>query len=127
MLDDLAEGKGSKGMIEALERTARHVQSTSLCGLGRSAPNPVLSSLRHFRAEFEAHLEGRCPAGRCRALGLRVVTEDCIGCTRCAQVCPVDAVRSVAHARHEIDPERCTLCDACISACPVGAIQSTSR
>lgn len=126
LLDRLAEGKAPPDCLDELDRTARYVQATSLCGLGRSAPNPVLSALRHFRGEFEAHLQGRCPAGRCRGLGRRVVTGDCIGCTRCAQVCPVGAVRSEAYARHEIDPERCTLCDACLAACPVGAIRAES-
>jgi NADH-quinone oxidoreductase subunit F len=127
LLDALATGTAKAGVLEDLEETAAYVKANSLCGLGRSAPNPVISALRHFRSEFEAHVEGRCPAGRCKGLGRRVVTDDCIGCTRCAQVCPVDAVRSVAYQQHEIDPAVCTLCDACIAACPAGAIRATTR
>jgi ferredoxin len=98
------------------------VQRGSLCGLGRTAPNPVLSTLRHFRAEYEAHLAGKCPAGRCRELIHYRVSDKCIGCTRCSQACPADAIEFRPYERHEIDQAKCTRCDTCRQVCPSEAI-----
>ena len=126
MLEAFCEGRAKEGDIERLVELAESVQRSSLCGLGQTAPNPVLSTVRHFRQEYEAHLAGRCPAGQCPALIHYRVKDNCIGCTRCFQVCPVDAVRSVSLQRHEIDDERCTRCDMCRSACPRGAIEVVS-
>jgi Na+-translocating ferredoxin:NAD+ oxidoreductase RNF subunit RnfB len=109
-----------------LERTAKEVQSLSMCGLGRTAPNPILSAITHFRDEFEAHLQGRCPAGKCKALIQYSVGDLCIGCTRCVQTCPVDAIPFTPHEKHTIDNERCTRCDNCRQACPVDAISIQS-
>jgi Na+-translocating ferredoxin:NAD+ oxidoreductase RNF subunit RnfB len=124
ILDALAEGKGIPAMLDELEKMALYVKSGSLCGLGKSAPNPVLSALRHFRDEFEAHVAGQCPAGRCKALSKRAINDRCIGCTKCAQACAVNAVRSVAYQRHEIDRDKCALCDACMAVCPKKAIEA---
>jgi ferredoxin len=127
ILDRLCTGEGGPDAVAELERLARRVQESSLCGLGRTAPNPVLSTLRHFRAEYEAHARGECPARRCRALVTYRITEECIGCTRCAQRCPADAIAFAPYRRHEIDPERCTRCDTCRSVCPVDAVVVEDR
>ena len=95
----------------------------SLCGLGKTAPNPVLTTLRYFRDEYEAHLQGRCPAGKCPALIQYRVLDNCNGCTLCAQRCPVDAIAMTPYQRHKIDTEKCTRCDSCRQVCPVGAIE----
>jgi formate hydrogenlyase subunit 6/NADH:ubiquinone oxidoreductase subunit I len=82
----------------------------------------VLSTLRYFREEYEAHVAGRCPAGRCAALIAYSITDGCIGCTKCAQTCPVDAIQPRPHERHEIDSDLCVRCGACKDTCPVGAV-----
>jgi NADH-quinone oxidoreductase subunit F len=122
ILNRLCEGQGQEGDLDALEQLAHAVRSGSLCGLGRTAPNPVLSTLRYFRDEYQAHLEGRCPAGKCRALITYRVTDECIGCTLCAQHCPEDAIRFAPYERQEIDAEKCTCCDVCRTKCPEEAI-----
>lgn len=122
LLEQLCEGKGSKDTIVELERTAHLVKKASLCGLGKTAPNPVLTTLSYFRDEYIAHAEQRCPAGRCKALITYYITDDCIGCTRCAQRCPADAIEIRPHQKHEIDVAKCTRCDTCKQACPVGAV-----
>jgi NADH-quinone oxidoreductase subunit F len=108
--------------LKELHDLAEYVQAGSICGLGRTAPNPVLTTLRYFRDEYEAHLEGRCPAGRCKALIQYRITEKCIGCTLCAQNCPADAISMTPYARHEIDQAKCTLCDTCRQVCPEDAV-----
>lgn len=123
ILERIATGEGQKGDLECLEELALMVKRTSLCGLGNTAPNPVLSTLRYFRDEYAAHLEGRCPAGRCRALIHYVITDACIGCTLCAQGCPADAIPMRALERHEINDEKCIRCGGCRSVCPVGAVE----
>jgi NADH-quinone oxidoreductase subunit F len=123
IMDRLCQGKAKRGDIDRLEELARQVMQSSLCGLGQTAPNPVLSTLRHFRDEYEAHLEGRCPAGKCRSLITYSVTEDCIGCTRCAQKCPAQAIGMKPYEKHEIDAEKCIRCDTCKQVCPVDAIK----
>ena len=122
ILDRICTGSGRSGDLEELDELARTVSSASLCGLGKTAPNPVLSTLRYFRPEYEAHLEGRCPAGRCKDLITYRVTDDCIGCTLCAQHCPADAIAMTPYAKHSIDPEKCTRCDTCRQVCPTDAV-----
>lgn len=122
ILERLCDGRGEPADIGALERLAPLVKQGSLCGLGQTAPNPVLTTLRYFREEVEAHAGGVCPSGRCKALIRYSVTKTCIGCTRCAQACPVDAIRSVPYAKHEIDPGKCIRCDACLATCPTGSV-----
>jgi NADH-quinone oxidoreductase subunit F len=123
LLNRLCTGKAKRRDLDELEQLARQVTQGSLCGLGKTAPNPVLSTLRYFRDEYEAHLQGRCPAGKCTPLIHYRVTADCTGCTRCAQHCPVDAIPMMPYARHEIDDAKCTRCDTCRQVCPHGAIE----
>ncbi|MBD3183649.1 4Fe-4S dicluster domain-containing protein [Candidatus Poribacteria bacterium] len=122
-LTRLCNGEGKKGDIEELEQLAHMVQKGSLCGLGKTAPNPVLSTLKYFREEYGAHIEGRCPAGNCKALIKYYITDDCIGCTKCAQGCPADAIHMKPYEKHEIDDEKCTRCDACRQVCPSDAVK----
>ncbi|MHC4623474.1 MAG: NADH-ubiquinone oxidoreductase-F iron-sulfur binding region domain-containing protein, partial [Planctomycetota bacterium] len=123
ILERLCEGNGKKGDIEELEHLAETVKKGSLCGLGRTAPNPVLSTIKYFRDEYGAHLQKRCPAGRCKALITYSVTDDCIGCTLCAQHCPADAIEMKPYEKHEIDVEKCIRCGTCKNICPADAIK----
>ncbi|NBB96265.1 MAG: 4Fe-4S dicluster domain-containing protein [Planctomycetes bacterium] len=122
LLDDLCEGRGTDATLATLETLLRSVPRGSLCGLGKTAPNPVVSTLRYFRDEYEAHVAGACPAGKCAALVRYKITDDCIGCTKCAQQCPVDAIEPRPHRRHEVDNETCVRCGACRDVCPVDAV-----
>ncbi|MGO8748840.1 MAG: NAD(P)H-dependent oxidoreductase subunit E [Thermoguttaceae bacterium] len=122
ILDRIATGTGKTGDLEDLEDLAVTVGSASICGLGKTAPNPVLSTLRYFRDEYRAHLEGHCPAGKCKDLIEYRITERCIGCTICAQHCPVDAIPMTPYARHVINQEICTRCDTCRAVCPTKAV-----
>ena len=122
ILDNITTGKGKKGDIEELEHLADWTKKGSLCGLGRTAPNPVLSTLKYFREEYEAHINGVCPTGKCTELITYSVNDECIGCTVCAQKCPVDAIPFTPHEKHSINTELCIKCDACRTACPVDAI-----
>ncbi|WP_319590949.1 NAD(P)H-dependent oxidoreductase subunit E [uncultured Draconibacterium sp.] len=122
ILDGIVSGKGKKGDIEELEHLAEWTKKGSLCGLGKTAPNPVLSTLKHFRDEYEAHINGTCPTGKCTELITYSVNDECIGCTKCVQKCPVDAIPFTPHEKHTIDTELCIKCDACRAACPVDAI-----
>jgi len=123
ILERLCQGNGKKGDIEELEHLAETVKKGSLCALGGTAPNPVLSTIKYFRDEYEAHLQKRCPAGRCKALITYSVTDDCIGCTLCAQHCPADAIDMKPYEKHEIDVEKCIRCGTCKNICPADAIK----
>ncbi|MDK1031737.1 MAG: NADH-ubiquinone oxidoreductase-F iron-sulfur binding region domain-containing protein, partial [Planctomycetia bacterium] len=123
ILERLCVGEGKSGDLEDLERLSALVKKGSLCGLGGTAPNPVLTTLKYFRGEYEMHLEGRCPARSCKALITYSITEDCIGCTRCAQHCPADAIAMKPYERHEIDTEKCIRCGTCEQVCPADAVK----
>jgi NADH-quinone oxidoreductase subunit F len=123
LLNRLCAGTATRKHLQELEQLAPQVAEGSLCGLGKTAPNPVLTTLRYFRDEYEAHLQGRCPAGKCTALIKYRVRENCTGCTICAQHCPVDAIPMTPYTRHVIDLEKCTRCDSCRQVCPYGAVE----
>ena len=124
--DRLIGGDGREGDIEAIERLARGMQLGSLCELGKSAPNPVLSTLRYFRAEYEAHIHDRaCPAGICRELtAYEIIEEGCDGCHACFKACPVDAIEGVIKELHVIHQDACISCGACFDVCPTEAIRT---
>lgn len=127
ILDRLASGKGTMTDIDNLEVLAKAVKKTALCGLGKTAPNPVLSTLRHFRKEYEEHVQGICRTGSCKQMVTLTVTDDCIGCTKCARCCPADAIPFVPYEKHTIDTERCTLCGLCIDECDFNAIKYENK
>ena len=124
--DDLVAGRGKAGDIERIETLAAGMQLGSLCELGKSAPNPVLSTLRYFRSEYEAHIfAGACPAGMCRDLtAYEIVPELCNGCHLCFKACPADAITGETKKVHTIHQERCISCGACYDVCPTaGAVR----
>ncbi len=124
ILNRITEGNGEMEDLDKLEELANYIKSASLCGLGQTAPNPVLSTLRYFRDEYEAHIkEKRCPAGVCKKLlSYNIDPDKCKGCTLCARVCPADAISGTVKNPHVIDPEKCLKCGACIEKCKFGAI-----
>ena len=123
ILERLCAGKGRKGDIEKLEQLSVAVKGGSICGLGKTAPNPVLSILKHFREEYEAHIDGRCPAGKCKALISYSIDDNCIGCTRCAQGCAYEAIEMKPFEKHVIIADNCTKCDICRQVCPTDAVR----
>ena len=127
ILERLCEGNGTDADLKRLEELTETVQRGSLCGLGRSAPNPVASTLRHFPEEYRAHVNGVCPAGQCRNLIRYAITEDCIGCTLCAQNCPVDAIAPVPYQQHIVDDSLCIRCGTCESVCPADAVRRVPK
>ena len=123
VLTRITEGQGREGDIELLEELARNIKETALCGLGQTAPNPVLSTLKYFRHEYEAHIkEKRCPAGACEKLANYEITDACKGCGLCARQCPVNAISGEEKKKHVIDVTKCIKCGACMAACPFKAI-----
>jgi len=124
ILEKITHGNGTMEDLDALEELSDHIIANSLCGLGQTAPNPVRSTLHHFRDEYEAHvLEKRCPAGVCKdLLNYYVVAEKCIGCTACKRVCPADAIVGEVKQPHVILLDKCIKCGACIDKCKPKAI-----
>jgi NADH:ubiquinone oxidoreductase, NADH-binding (51 kD) subunit len=123
ILTRITEGKGKESDIPLLESLAKNIKASALCGLGQTAPNPVLSTLRYFRDEYEAHIkEKRCPAGACAKLAGYKITEECKGCGLCAKTCPVSAISGQVKSRHSIDQAVCIKCGACMTKCPFKAI-----
>ena len=124
ILERIVHGQGEEGDIEKLETLGKNIKATALCGLGQTAPNPVLSTIHYFRDEYEAHIrEKRCPAHHCQALLSYVITDKCRGCTACARVCPVSAITGVVKEKHVIDATKCIKCGSCVEKCRFGAIE----
>jgi NADH:ubiquinone oxidoreductase subunit F (NADH-binding) len=122
ILEKIATGKGTEQDLENLKSLAEWTKKGSLCALCGTAPNPILSTLEYFREEYEAHIRGECPAGKCTELIRYEITDDCIGCTLCAQDCPVDAIAFKPHEKHVVDNELCIKCDGCKQVCPAYAV-----
>lgn len=124
ILERITEGKGTMRDLDRLEELCHYIKDNSLCGLGQTAPNPVLSTLRYFRDEYEAHVkEKRCPAGACKALtSYHIDADKCIGCTLCARNCPVDAISGTVKKPHEINTDVCIKCGVCMDKCRFGAV-----
>ena len=122
LLEKIRSGQGVPDDLMHLEQLAHSVQKGSLCGLGKTAPNPVLTTLRYFRDEYEAHIHKTCPAGKCQALISYSINDKCIGCTLCAQRCPSDAIAFTPYEIHKVDPEKCIKCDICRQVCPEDAV-----
>ncbi|MCX7975999.1 MAG: NADH-quinone oxidoreductase subunit NuoF [Bellilinea sp.] len=124
ILTRICDGKGQDGDIELLENLCQEIRTNSLCGLGQGAPNPVVSTLRYFRDEFEAHIyEKRCPAKVCRALiRYEILADACTGCTVCARNCPVNAISGERRQTHVIDPDTCIRCGICMQVCNFNAV-----
>ncbi|NMF19172.1 NADH-quinone oxidoreductase subunit NuoF [Cloacibacillus porcorum] len=123
MLEKITDGKGEDGDIEKLEKLASSIKAGALCALGQTAPNPILSTLRYFRDEYEAHIkEKRCPAGACHHLLTYKITDACKGCSLCAKNCPVNAISGEPKQKYVIDAAKCIKCGACLTKCPFKAI-----
>ncbi|MBW1714678.1 MAG: 4Fe-4S binding protein [Deltaproteobacteria bacterium] len=125
VLDAITQGEGKEGDIELLEELSWIVAEGSLCALGQTAPNPVLSTIRYFRDEYEAHIKGKhCPAGVCKALITYSIDEEaCTGCGACKKACPVEAIMGEKKELHKIDPDKCIRCGACIAVCNFDAVK----
>ncbi|HNX91433.1 MAG TPA: NADH-ubiquinone oxidoreductase-F iron-sulfur binding region domain-containing protein, partial [Candidatus Omnitrophota bacterium] len=123
ILTRITEGKGVEGDIEKLERLGNMIKKASLCGLGQSAPNPVLSTIKNFREEYEEHISGgKCRAGECATFLSYEITDKCVGCTSCKRVCSAKAISGEPKKKHTIDPDKCTRCGLCYSTCKFKAI-----
>lgn len=123
LLEKITSGNGEMEDLDRLESLAETIKSASLCGLGQTAPNPVLSTMKRFRDEYIAHVvDKKCPAGVCQDLLEYHITDDCIGCTKCARNCPVSCIEGKVKEKHVIDTEACIKCGNCMEVCPVGAV-----
>jgi len=124
ILTDICEGRGKDGDVELLEEISATLVDSALCALGKSAPNPVLTTIKYFRSEYDAHIRDMvCPAGVCPELTVFGVDHDlCTGCTLCKRACPIGAISGEAKSAHKIDADSCIACGVCREACKPGAI-----
>ncbi len=122
ILDKICAGKGTTDDLVLLEKLAGEVKRGSICGLGKTAPNPILTTLRYFRSEYEAHIDGTCPAKKCTDLISYEINDDCGCCTLCAQNCPVEAIPLTPYEQHKINQDLCIKCDSCRQVCPDNAV-----
>ena len=123
LLEKITDGKGEDGDIDKLEKLAYSIKAGALCALGQTAPNPILSTLRYFRDEYEAHIkEKRCPAGVCKHLLNYKITDACKGCGLCARNCPANAISGQPKQVYSIDTAKCIKCGVCMEKCPFKAI-----
>ena len=123
VLTRITEGEGRDGDIELLEQLAALVKNTSLCGLGQSAPNPVLTTIKYFRSEYEAHISNKkCPSHSCAKLLTYSVNDKCTGCMICLRACPSKAITGDKKVRHVIDMARCTRCGECFRVCNFSSV-----
>ena len=129
ILTDICEGRGKPGDIELLERIGRTMQDASLCALGRTAPNPVMTTIKFFRDEYEAHIDRKeCPAGVCAELTQFAIKPDaCTGCGLCSRACPAGAISGDRKEVHVIDPAKCIACGSCREACRFDAVLTERR
>ena len=124
MLDKITAGKATMEDLDKLEDLCNYIKANSLCGLGQTAPNPVLATLKFFREEYVAHIRDKhCPAGVCKALTVYSIDADkCRGCTACARKCPADAISGKVKEVHTIDTDKCIKCGVCMETCKFGAV-----
>jgi NADH-quinone oxidoreductase subunit F len=123
ILDKLCSGKAEISDIDTLEKLALNIKKVALCGLGKTAPNPVLTTLKYFREEYEEHVNGTCKTGTCKEMTHYKINDNCNGCTKCAKVCPVDAISYTPYEKHAIDVEKCVKCGLCVKECNFEAIK----
>ncbi len=125
LLEVITDGKGEQKHLAELKRLSRNIKDTALCGLGQTAPNPILSTMEAFADEYQAHIvDKKCPAGQCTSLLSYYILEDkCIGCTACKRVCPTDCISGEVKKLHTIDQDKCIKCGACYDKCKFGAIE----
>ena len=125
ILERIVKGQGTMEDLDTLEELSVAVKDGALCGLGKTAPNPVLSTLKYFKDEYIAHIKDKkCPAGVCSALKtISIAQDECKGCTKCARTCPVGAISGTVKQPHSIDQSKCIKCGACVAACPFKAIK----
>jgi len=126
IMERICAGKGSHNDLDDLKSLSAQVKIGSICGLGKTAPNPVLTTIKYFEYEYEEHLAGRCPAKKCKELITYNIKDNCIGCTICSQHCPVDAIPHIPYSVHFINQDMCIKCDTCIQVCPEDSVEILS-